>query len=94
MTATYSLPSSISKADRFRSKPVDPDRIKVVIPTYKDWEGLKTTLESLTRMQTPPSSIVVANDNPEADVPGWVKSYPVKVMNYHGNRGPAQPSPR
>ncbi|MBT63427.1 MAG: hypothetical protein CML13_09480 [Puniceicoccaceae bacterium] len=89
MTATYSLPSSISSGDRFRSKPVEPNAIKVVIPTYQDWEGLRTTLDSLVRMDTPPSSIVVANDNPEPEIPGWVNSYPVEVNNYRGNRGPA-----
>ena len=89
MTATYSIPAPISTRYRFRSKPVDPRSIKVVIPTYKDWEGLRVTLDSLLALTTPPKQISVANDNPDSIVPAWLARYPVRVINYSGNRGPA-----
>lgn len=75
---------------RFRSKPVNPHNIKVIIPTYKDWDGLRVTLDSLLALRTPPKKIAVANDNPEPGVPDWLKGYPVELIDYAGNVGPAR----
>jgi GT2 family glycosyltransferase len=90
MTAAYSIPESISARFRFRSKPVKARVIKAVIPTYKDWEGLRTTLDSLLNLKTPPKKISVANDNAEPDVPEWLNKYPIELIEYPGNLGPAQ----
>jgi GT2 family glycosyltransferase len=89
MTATYSIPKTISARFRFRSKPVNARAIKAVIPTYKDWDGLRTTLDSLLRLKTPPKKIIVANDNPKPELPDWLSQYPVQVADYLGNHGPA-----
>lgn len=89
MTASYSIPDPISPRFRFRSKPVNARSIHVVIPTFKDWEGLRVTLDSLAQLKTPPKRISVANDNVEEDLPAWLASYPVQVINYPGNVGPA-----
>ena len=91
MTAIYSLPSSISDRFRFRSKPVRADAIKVVIPTYNDWDGLRLTVDSLLKLTIPPKKICVANDNPTHGVPDWLAQYPVEVVDYTGNLGPAFP---
>lgn len=90
MTATYKLPSSSSDRFRFRSKPVDARRIRAIIPTYRDWDGLKVTLDSLLNLKTPPLRITIANDNPEETYPDWLKSYAVEIANYSGNVGPAE----
>jgi GT2 family glycosyltransferase len=90
MTASYSIPETISARLRFRSNPVRARNIRVVIPTYKDWDGLRVTLDSLLNLKTPPKKIAVANDNPDPIVPEWLHSYPVDVVNYPGNLGPAQ----
>jgi glycosyltransferase involved in cell wall biosynthesis len=90
MTATYKLPPSTSEQYRFRSRPVDARRIRVIIPTYKDWDGLKVTLDSLLGLETPPFYITIANDNPDNDIPEWLKAYPVHIINYPGNCGPAE----
>jgi hypothetical protein len=90
MTAIYSLPPSISDRFRFRSKPVRADAIKVVIPTYNDWDGLRLTLDSLLKLTIPPKIICVANDNPTHGVPDWLAQYPVEVVDYTGNLGPAR----
>ena len=89
MTATYKLPPSISPRYRFRSKPVKAGSIRVVIPTYKDWDGLRVTLDSLLNLKTPPKKITIANDNPDDAVPAWLQAYPVEILNYSGNVGPA-----
>ncbi|NJL19441.1 MAG: glycosyltransferase, partial [Bdellovibrionaceae bacterium] len=90
MTATYMLPPSISEQYRFRSRPVDARRIRAIIPTYKDWDGLKVTLDSLLSLETPPFYITIANDNPDENIPGWLNSYPVEIIQYPGNKGPAE----
>lgn len=90
MTAIYSIPNTISIGYRFRSKPVKARSIRVVIPTYKDWDGLRVTLDSLRNLKTPPKQITVANDNPDTFVPDWLKEYPVTILNYLQNVGPAK----
>jgi len=90
MTAIYSIPETISSSFRFRSKPVKARAIKVIIPTYKDWDGLRVTLDSLLKLETPPKQIAVANDNSEPKIPNWLSGYPVQVVNYPGNLGPAR----
>ena len=57
--------------------------------SIKDWEGLKITLESLGRLNPRPGAIMVANDNSDTRVPSWLKAYPIQVINYRNNRGPA-----
>ena len=85
---TLPLPPRPSQVS-VRSPKIDPRRIRVVVPVYKDWEGLKITLESLGRLNPRPGAITVANDNPDTRVPSWLKAYPIQVINYRNNRGPA-----
>ena len=85
---TLPLPPRPSQVS-VRSPKIDPRRIRVVVPVYKDWEGLKITLESLKRLNPRPGAITVANDNADTRVPSWLKVYPVQVINYRNNRGPA-----
>lgn len=72
-----------------RSPKIDPRKIRVVVPVYKDWEGLKVTLESLLALMPRPGAITVANDNEDTSVPSWLKSYPIQIVSYRNNRGPA-----
>jgi len=90
MTAVYSIPNTISKQYRFRSKPVNARIIKAIVPTYEDWSGLRVTLDSLLNLKTPPTKIAVANDNKEPGIPEWLKKYPVEIVDYPGNIGPAK----
>ena len=89
MTAIYAIPKTISPRFRFRSKPVNARAIHVVVPTFKDWDGLRTTLDSLAALKTPPKQISVANDNPDNSVPEWLHDYGVNLVSYPGNLGPA-----
>ena len=86
----YSLPLPPKKqTSSFKSPKIEPNRIQVVIPVYKDWEGLRTTLDSLHALNHRLGAITVANDNPEQSIPNWIRSYRIKIVNYIGNRGPA-----
>ena len=85
---TLPLPPRPSRVS-VRSPKIDPRKIRVVVPVYKDWEGLKVTLESLQALTPRPGSITVANDNADTSVPSWLKSYPIQIVNYRNNRGPA-----
>lgn len=85
---TLPLPSKPTEAS-FRSAKVEPEKIRVVIPVHNDWEGLKITLDSLQELNPCPGNITVANDNADETIPEWLASYPVEIVNYEGNRGPA-----
>ena len=91
MGATYhSLPlSPKSGRTSFVSAKIEPRRIHAVIPVYKDWQGLKTTLDSLLALKPPPGAITVADDNADNHIPKWLKTYPIKIINYRGNQRPA-----
>lgn len=82
------LPPKPNKVS-FMTPKIEPRKIRAVIPVYKDWEGLKVTLDSLQALNPRPGAIVVANDNADTHIPGWLKTYPVEIINYNGNRGPA-----
>jgi GT2 family glycosyltransferase len=89
MTATYQLPTDHTFKVRFRSKPVQARKIHAIIPTYKDWDGLRETLDSLNKLKTPPARITVVNDNENKTAPEWLAEYRGDLVSYPGNRGPA-----
>lgn len=91
MGATYyslPLPPRRSSAS-FSSPKIEPRKIRAVIPTYKDWEDLRTTLESLQALNPRLGAITIANDNADNHIPDWLKTYPVELVNYSGNQGAA-----
>ena len=89
-TIHHSLPLPPKPTEvSFRSSKVKPEKIRVVIPVHNDWEGLKITLDSLQELSPRPGNITVVNDNADETIPEWLASYPVEIVNYEGNRGPA-----
>lgn len=90
MTATYQIPPSHSGQASFRSNPVDPRKIHVIVPTFNDWEGLRVTLESLRKLSPSPYKITVVDDNPFKTEQPWLKDYRATIApSYQGNLGPA-----
>ena len=85
---TLPLPPKSTEA-LFRSSKVEPAKTCIVIPVHNDWQGLRTTLDSLQELNPRPGNIIVANDNADNSAPEWLESYPVEIVNYEGNRGPA-----
>lgn len=89
-TTHYSLPLPPKSTEvLFRSSKVESAKIRVVIPVHNDWRGLKITLDSLKQLNPRPGKITVVNDNIDNSTPEWLASYPVEVIDYEGNRGPA-----
>jgi len=85
----WSLPLNLPVGPGLRSGLLMPERIRVVIPTYRDWEGARETIESLLECRPRPGDIVVVNDNVHQGAPSWLKALPVRLVDYTGNRGPA-----
>lgn len=86
----YSLPlPPRTSTAHIKSTKINPNKICVVIPVYKDWQGLRTTLNSLQSLDPRPGTITVVNDNADYHIPKWLKSYPINIVNYKANRGAA-----
>jgi len=83
------LATIIYETPSFSSSKIEPAKIRVVIPVHNDWSGLKITLDSLQKLNPRPGNITVVNDNTDNSIPEWLASYPVEVVDYEGNRGPA-----
>jgi GT2 family glycosyltransferase len=95
MTAAYEIPPPHGDKATFRSKPIDPRKIHVVVPTYNDWDGLRVTLDSLLSLNPRPLRITVANDNRFKHEPEWFSEYQKRypsiclAAGYEDNLGPA-----
>ena len=89
-TTHHSLPLPPRSTEAlFRSSKIEPAKIRVVIPVHNDWRGLKITLDSLQKLNPRPGNITVVNDNTDNSTPEWLASYPIEIVDYEGNRGPA-----
>src|SRR5262245_47456232 len=89
MTAVWSLPVRISPSSVLMSPVFDPGRVRVIIPTYRDWEDARLSIEALLNCRPAPREIVLVSDNDERGFPGWASRYPVRCVDSSGNRGPA-----
>lgn len=89
MSYAWSLPLELSVGRGLCSAMLLPERTRVVIPTYRDWEGARETIDSLMECDPGPGEIVLVNDNEESGFPGWVRTLPVRLVDYNGNHGPA-----
>ena len=89
MTWTWTLPIEIHPSSTLATVTVEPSRVRVVMPTYRDWDDARTTVESLLNCSPRPGEVVVANDNEDGDCPTWVRRWGIRVASYSGNRGPA-----
>lgn len=72
----------------FKNKP-RRNFISVIIPVYKDPEGVKDTLESLKNQSLDKNSfeVIVANDGGDKETEEVCKGYNVKVVTLKPNRG-------
>jgi len=85
----FGFPNQYNKVD-FKY-PAKNDFISVVIPVYKDYLGLKDTLESLTRQSFDKNGfeIIVVNDGADAKIRDIREKYDVKIIEISPNKGPA-----
>jgi GT2 family glycosyltransferase len=89
MTWAWSIPIKIEPPRLLRSSALDLDHTRAIIPTFRDWDDARETVESLLDCRPRPREIVIVDDNAEPDVPSWVRRLPVHVAEYAGNRGPS-----
>ncbi|MFN6195594.1 MAG: glycosyltransferase family 2 protein [Planctomycetota bacterium] len=69
--------------------PLDAARSRVIVPTFRDWGDAKLTIESLLACRPAPREIVLVDDNGSGTVPSWAQRYPIHLVRYDRNRGPA-----
>lgn len=89
MSWAWSIPIQSAPSLVLASSPLTVLRLRVVVPTFRDWDDLRLTIDSVMECRPRPQEIVIVNDNHESDLPAWVGRYPVQVVNYVGNRGPS-----
>jgi len=65
------------------------DFISVIIPVYKDVEGLTETVSSLMKQTIPQSNyeVIVANDGGDEGVGDFCEKYPIREIRIIPNRG-------
>lgn len=89
MTWAWRIPFERRSVLRARVCAIDPSRLRAVIPTCRDWDDARTTVESILNCRPRPGEIVLVNDNSEIGFPAWARRLPIECVEYQGNRGPA-----
>jgi GT2 family glycosyltransferase len=89
MSWTWSLPINFCPSLTLRTPVIDCARLRAIVPTFRDWDGARLTVEFLLACTPRPAEILLVNDNDEPGLPLWVRRCPIIVANYMGNRGPA-----
>lgn len=90
MSWAWTIPLDFRPSLLVRPPLISPDHLRAVVPTFRDWDEARATIESLLDCRPRPAEIVLVNDNAEPDAPAWVRRYPVHLVDYPGNRGPAE----
>ena len=89
MTWTWSLPIHFPPTVSLQSPVFRPEYVRVIVPTFRDWDAARETVDSLMDCRPGPGEIVLVNDNHEPGFPGWVGQCPIYTVDYRGNRGPS-----
>ncbi|RXG20451.1 glycosyltransferase family 2 protein [Leeuwenhoekiella aequorea] len=62
-------------------------RVSIIIPVYRDLEGLKITLNSLQQQSYSHFEIIVVNDGGDTRIDSFCKEKNIKVENIYPNQG-------
>ena len=89
MTWTWTIPIRIPAALAVWSPILDSRQTRTIVPTYRDWNAARATVDSLMECRPRPAEIVLVNDNEEPDPPAWLRRYPIRYVSCGGNRGPS-----
>jgi GT2 family glycosyltransferase len=89
MTWAWSIPGQPPPGHLLRLPFLEPTRTRVVVPTYRDWPGVRLTIESLRACDPAPAEIVLVDDNDGGTPPPWTRDKDLILLEYPGNRGPA-----
>jgi len=89
MSWIWTIPLEIKPSHLLRPPLINLDHLRVVVPTFRDWDEARITVESILSCHPRPAEIVLVNDNHELGLPGWSRRYPIVCIDYSGNRGPS-----
>lgn len=89
MSWVWTIPMEIKPLQLLRPPLLCLDHTRVVVPTYRDWNEARVTIESILACRPRPAEIMLVNDNAESGRPAWVSRYPIFTIDYPGNRGPS-----
>lgn len=89
MSWVWTIPMEITPLQLLRPPLLCLDHTRVVIPTYRDWDEARITIDSILACRPRPAEITLVNDNVEAARPAWVSRYPIFAIDYPDNRGPS-----
>lgn len=89
MTWAWSLPLALRPQLRVRTPLLNLTRTRAIVPTFRDWDEARETVESLLQCFPRPVEIVVVDDNHDTDPPRWVRRDGITLVAYEGNRGPS-----
>lgn len=89
MTWAWSLPVVVTPARILRTPLLNLARARAIVPTFRDWDEARETVESLLACSPRPAEIVVVDDNHEVNPPKWVRRDGIILVAYEGNRGPS-----
>lgn len=90
MTWTWKIPLDEKPGKLLRPPLIDAQRLRAVVPTFRDWEEARMTIESLLDCRPRPAQIVLVNDNDEPGAPAWARRCRhITLLGCGENRGPA-----
>jgi GT2 family glycosyltransferase len=89
MSWIWTIPLDIKPSHLFCPPLINLNQLRVVMPTFRDWDEARITVESILVCSPGPAEIVLVNDNNEPGCPGWIRRYPIVCIDYPGNRGPS-----
>jgi GT2 family glycosyltransferase len=89
MSWIWTIPLDIKPLHLLRPPLINLDHLRVVVPTFRDWDEARITVESILSCHPRPAEIVLVNDNHEPSLPAWSRRYPIVCIDYSGNRGPS-----
>jgi GT2 family glycosyltransferase len=89
MSWIWTIPLDIKPSHLLRPPLINLNHFRVVVPTFRDWDEARITVESILACRPRPAEIVLVNDNHEPGFPAWSRRYPIVCIDYSGNRGPS-----
>jgi GT2 family glycosyltransferase len=89
MTWAWTLPVAAPPRLVQPCQPLMTEHTRAVVPTFRDWDAARETVDGLLACWPRPAEVVVVDDNVEPNAPAWTRQRGVTLVQYPGNRGPA-----
>lgn len=89
MSWIWTIPLDIKPSHLLRPPLINLDHLRVVVPTFRDWDEARMSIESILACTPRPAEILLINDNHEPGFPAWARRAPITCIDYPGNRGPS-----